>query len=136
LITAQVHGPLCLRCTYSTLQKVGARASCCTAVRDAKAYTIQRCQVTAAAGYQLSGSRRAQPCSAGSAKAAVGGGKCGSCRGRTYQPSPRQRKCLTCPAGTRANAEHTACISYPPGTQPGPGNARRPCPAGELPRHL
>jgi hypothetical protein len=41
----QVHGPQCLRCTYSTVRKVSARGSCCTAVRDRKAYALQRCQV-------------------------------------------------------------------------------------------
>lgn len=45
LCTMQVHGPQCLRCTYLTIRKVSARDSCCTAVRDAKAYAIQRCQV-------------------------------------------------------------------------------------------
>ncbi len=43
--TSQVHGPQCLRCTYSTVKKVSAKHSCCTAVRDRKAYAIQRCQV-------------------------------------------------------------------------------------------
>jgi hypothetical protein len=41
----QVHGAQCLRCTYSTVKKVSAEASCCTAVRDARAYAIQSCQV-------------------------------------------------------------------------------------------
>lgn len=41
----QVHGSQCLRCTYSTVKKVSAKQSCCTAVRDRKAYAIQRCQV-------------------------------------------------------------------------------------------
>ena len=44
VFTSQVHGPQCLRCTYSTVKKVGARDSCCTAVRDRRAYAIQRCQ--------------------------------------------------------------------------------------------
>jgi hypothetical protein len=45
MFTAQVHGPQCLRCTYSTVKKVSARESCCTAVRDRRAYALQRCQV-------------------------------------------------------------------------------------------
>jgi hypothetical protein len=43
--TPQVHGPQCLRCTYSTVKKVSAKDSCCTAVRDRRAYALQRCHV-------------------------------------------------------------------------------------------
>lgn len=37
---SQVHGPRCLRCTFSTVKKITAKASRCTAVRDTKKYTL------------------------------------------------------------------------------------------------
>ena len=77
------------------------------------------------------------PCHAGTFKPAKGNGNCSRCKGRTYAPGAGQKTCSkVCPRERRVNAAHTACISYPPGTQPGPGNARRPCPAGELPHQL
>ena len=76
------------------------------------------------------------PCHVGTFKSTQGNASCSRCKGRTYAPGAGQKTCSqACPRGCRVNAAHTACITYPPGTQPGPGNARRPCPAGELPLH-
>ena len=41
----QIHGDQCLRCTASTVRHISARQSCCTAVRDAKKYSLLKCQV-------------------------------------------------------------------------------------------
>ena len=84
----------------------------------------------------------ASPGCPGTAKAGGGDFVCGKCDGtstdgrRQYSSKPGATACSLCPVDSRVNAAHTACISYPPGTQPGPGNARRPCPAGELPQHI
>ena len=79
---------------------------------------------------------------AGTAKGGGGDFACGKCDGtsadgrRQYSSKAGATSCSLCPVGSRVNAAHTVCISYPPGTQPGPGNARRPCPAGALPAPL
>lgn len=44
-MTAQIHGYQCLRCTLSTIKKISAKDSCCTAVRDGKKYGLDRCKV-------------------------------------------------------------------------------------------
>ena len=44
-MTAQVHGHQCLRCTFSTIKKIGAKDSCCTAVRDARRYGLNHYKV-------------------------------------------------------------------------------------------
>jgi hypothetical protein len=90
-----------------------------------------------AAGYFKNRFGAVFPCHAGTFKPAKGVSGCSRCKGRTYAPRAGQKTCSqVCPRGCRVNPAHTACISYPPGTQPGPGNARRPCPAGELPIHI
>ena len=92
------------------------------------------CNTVPAAGYFKNRFGAVHPCHTGTFKPAKGVGSCSRCKGRTYASKAGQKTCSqVCPRGCRVNAAHTACISYPPGTQPGPGNARRPCPAGELP---
>ena len=81
-------------------------------------------------GYQRIRSDAVVACKAGSAKAGANEGKCKTCPGRSYAPRPRQAMCLNCPGGKRVNAKHTACISYPAGSQPGRDNRRIPCPQG------
>ena len=89
-----------------------------------------------AAGYFKNRFGAVYPCHAGTFKSTKGNASCSRCKGRTYASRAGQKTCSqVCPRGCRVSASHTACITYPPGSQPGPGNARRPCPAGELLLH-
>ena len=51
----QIHGYQCLRCTFSTIKKIDAKDSCCTAVRDAKKYGLSHCRVGELSGHTVVG---------------------------------------------------------------------------------
>jgi hypothetical protein len=108
---------------------------------------VSNCVVLLCSNSQFSSSTQAPDClpslhCPGTAKAGGGDFICGKCDGTSaagqqrYSSKAGATSCSLCPVGSRVNAAHTACISYPPGMQPGPGNARRPCPAGALPAPL
>jgi hypothetical protein len=100
------------------------------------------CAVPPASVFSVAQQLRQPACTCHRSGTAKGGGgdfACGKCTGTSadgrqrYSSKAGATSCSLCPDGGRVDAARTACITYPPGTQPGPGNTRRPCPAGALP---
>lgn len=68
-------------------------------------------------------------CDPGYAKKGKGIFKCLLCSGDRFQPISGSTSCLTCPANSTVNDEHTRCIAGP-GMQPGPAYIPVDCDAG------
>ena len=124
LRTVQVHGPQCLRCTYSTVRKVSAKDSCCTAVRDVKAYAIQRCQV----------GERAQTAAASGSHCWLSGCQHSTVTGVRHGASIMSRQAVQC--GSACGSDRGSIVYFTaaagPGYQLGRSGKAQPCAAGSF----
>lgn len=103
-------GRHCAKCT---------RVWGCVRVTDPSRFTILQGRAVPKPGYELTkGPKGVRKCQSGHFKRWKGNYPCSRClRNNTVQPRTGQTSCITCPAGQRANWNHTQCIATSRPTQ-------------------